>query len=771
MEITGTVESIRFQSEETGFCVATLSDDKNKETTFVGTVPGIYTGMRLRLTGETVTDPRWGNQLKVKDFEEILPESKEGIEKYLSSGIIKGIGPLTAKNIVKKFGADTFKILDEDMERLREVEGIGKKKLAVIGEGYAETRELRNIMVFLQPLGISPRQCLKIHNKYGSESLQKIRENPYRLTYDIRSFGFKRADELAEKLGIAGDSRERFGAGLMYILSGKSSSGHTMVPYDTVKKETIELLGINEELFDVYIQYTQAEDPNIVIENFLGEFYVSLKKISEAEKNVAGRILEITSEEPRKLTVNPSVLIEQYEKLNGITLHENQKEAVLEAARNNFLIITGGPGTGKTTIIKCILDILKKSGEKVGLAAPTGRAAKRMKEATGMNASTIHRLLSLGVSEDEQDEFSSEGEETELKFDTIIIDEASMIDVILMNSLLKSVKPGTRVILVGDSDQLPSVGPGRVLGDLIDSGCTKVIKLSRIYRQGNESMITTNAHRINSGEEPIVNGKGSDFFFIPHENQETGIELLMDLISRRLPSWNSGWDPIRDIQVLSPMRKRAMGTEEINESLRKVLNPSFKENEKGFSGYFPGDKVMQIRNNYNLKGRNTLVKTSSTTEDEAGAFNGDIGYVAAVDEEEKILTVLYEDERYVDYTPAELDDIEPAYAVTIHKSQGSEFPVVVIPVYFSAPSLMTRNLIYTGVTRGRKLVVLIGQKRALDYMVRNINTQERFTSLALRLKNIMEFFGSETYEKPDFTEETDFSEESDFPDDFEGDTP
>lgn len=744
MEIKGSVLSVRYHDDESGFSIGTIETDKDA-LTFKGTIPNLTQGMNLKLTGDYIIDPKWGRQFIVTSFEEIIPDSLEGIEKYLGSGIIVGLGPATAKKIVKHFGLDTLKIMDEDLGRLSEVKGLGKKKIKLIEESYEKSMEVRNILMFLQPLGITAQQCMKIHLKYGKEAVETIKNNPYALCYDIKSFGFKKADALATKLGVSLDSPERFHAGLMYLLTQKSGQGNTMVPLETLKEESKELLGISDEVFDVYIRDIGISDHNIAIESLMDRVFISLKKLCESEKNVALGILSKLEEIPNDLKINSEKLIEEYEIKNRITLHENQKRAVVEAIKNNILIITGGPGTGKTTIIKCILYLLEKAGEKIALAAPTGRAAKRMKEATGKYASTIHRLLSIKVSEEDEDPFEEdEVEEEILNVNTIIVDEASMIDIILMNNLMKFIKEGTRLILVGDEDQLPSVGPGRVLGDLIESGVVNVVKLSMIYRQGKESMITTNAHRINVGEEPIVNTKGSDFFFLPSENQEKADEFLRDLINNRLPTWNKDWDPVKDIQVLCPMRKRAMGVEETNLSLRKVLNSNFNEQEDSFTEFFLGDKVMQVRNNYNLKGRKTLEKNTLTPEDTNGVFNGDIGYIAKIDEDEKIVTVIFDDYRYVDYSPLDLDDLELAYAITIHKSQGSEFPVVIIPVYFGAPGLMTRNLIYTAVTRGKKLVIIMGSKRALNMMISNVRSTDRFTSLAYRLKNVEDIISSDS---------------------------
>lgn len=727
MEFKGSVKDIIFQNDESGYVVGRLKTDDDL-ITFVGTIPFVFTGQLLKLTGSMIKHQTFGEQLKVEAAEEMLPESPGGMEKYLSSGVISGIGPVTAKRIIKAFGSQTFEVMDNQIDRLQEVEGIGVKKLAIIKDSYLKSREVRNIMVFLQSYGVTASQCMKIYYRYGQNSIALVSENPYILSEDIPTFGFKTADKIAENLGIDKDSPFRIQSGIKYVVNNFSGLGNTCIPLKKLTEEAFSMLEVSEDKVVENIKTLILKD-SLVSEELAEGNFIFAPPYYQCELSITKRILAMTQARVKHLTVKLDDFLEKYERENAILLHGKQKAAIKGIEQSGLVIITGGPGTGKTTIIKCILALMKTSGLKVLMAAPTGRAAKRMTETTGEVSKTIHRLLDIGVADDGE-EF---GGDAVLECDCVIIDEASMVDVVLMNNLMNAIKPGTRLIMVGDVDQLPSVGPGKVLGDIIHSGTANVIQLEMIYRQGSESMIASNAHRINHGENPVLNGRESDFFFIGAGDAQSAQASIVELITKRLPEFNKTWDPVRDIQILSPMRKGDLGIYRLNELLREVLNP-VSGSRKTFTPFQVGDKVMQTRNNYNLKSRLTLQRTDHSFEAETGVFNGDIGYVRAIDDEDELVTVCFDDERYVDYTPMDLDDLELAYAVTIHKSQGSEFRVVIMPLYMGPPLLMNRNLLYTAVTRARELVVLVGDLRALHFMIKNNRSFERYTSLGYRLK-------------------------------------
>lgn len=727
MEFKGSVKDIIFQNDESGYVVGRLKTDDDL-ITFVGTIPFVFTGQLLKLTGSMIKHQTFGEQLKVEAAEEMLPESPGGMEKYLSSGVISGIGPVTAKRIIKAFGSQTFEVMDNQIDRLQEVEGIGVKKLAIIKDSYLKSQEVRNIMVFLQSYGVTASQCMKIYYRYGQNSIALVSENPYILSEDIPTFGFKTADKIAENLGIDKDSPFRIQSGIKYVVNNFSGLGNTCIPLKKLTEEAFSMLEVSEDKVVENIKTLILKD-SLVSEELAEGNFIFAPPYYQCELSITKRILAMTQARVKHLTVKLDDFLEKYERENAILLHGKQKAAIKGIEQSGLVIITGGPGTGKTTIIKCILALMKTSGLKVLMAAPTGRAAKRMTETTGEVSKTIHRLLDIGVADDGE-EF---GGDAVLECDCVIIDEASMVDVVLMNNLMNAIKPGTRLIMVGDVDQLPSVGPGKVLGDIIHSGTANVIQLEMIYRQGSESMIASNAHRINHGENPVLNGRESDFFFIGAGDAQSAQASIVELVTKRLPEFNKTWDPVKDIQILSPMRKGDLGIYRLNELLREVLNP-VSGSRKTFTPFQVGDKVMQTRNNYNLKSRLTLQRDDHSFEAETGVFNGDIGYVRAIDDEDELVTVCFDDERYVDYTPMDLDDLELAYAVTIHKSQGSEFRVVIMPLYMGPPLLMNRNLLYTAVTRARELVVLVGDLRALHFMIKNNRSFERYTSLGYRLK-------------------------------------
>ena len=736
MEIQGVIDQIVYKNDDNGYVVLKLKT-KDDLIAAVGYVPFITEGQRVKIEGEWVIHPTFGQQVKIKSCEEILPSNIEGIERYLSSGLIPGIGPVTAKNIVKKFGEDSLDIIEMNPGKLKEVDGIGEKKAFAISEAFKEQRELKNVMVFLQTYGVSTAYGIKIFKKYGQNTINTVRENPYKLCEDISGIGFKTADRIARNLGMPLNSIERAKAGIKYILYSFTANGHTYLPMKNLLFESKRLLNIPEEIIKEAVSISAASK-DIVIE---GEEYSStnvyLSSFYYAELGVARRLIEISLSGTEKNLYGIDEEINSYEKENNIEFADEQRQAITAGVKEGLCIITGGPGTGKTTIIKCMIRIFEKMGLTVVLGAPTGRAAKRITETTGREAKTIHRLLEMEfISSDDSPSFVRD-EGNPIEADVIIIDEASMIDILLMNSLLKALAPGAKLILVGDVDQLPSVGPGNVLRDMIESKVITTVRLRHIYRQADESLITVNAHRINDGEMPFLNDRDKDFFFIQKNANHEIVDEILDLIKNRLPFFKDGFDPIKDMQILSPTRKGEIGIYNLNKRIQEILNPPSKDKaERDLKDFIfrEGDKVMQIKNNYNLEW--TKINGSGEASG-TGVFNGDIGYIKEIDNENKRLLVVFDDDRQVYYDFINLDELELAYAITIHKSQGSEFKVVLIPISYGPPMLMTRNLIYTAVTRAKDLVVLVGLKQALYVMINNNTITERFSNLKQRIINFV----------------------------------
>ncbi|MEI3336927.1 MAG: ATP-dependent RecD-like DNA helicase [Clostridium sp.] len=730
--LEGFIEDIKFKSEESGYTVAKLNN-RNKSIVIVGTMPFISEGQHVKLTGEWKIHQKFGAQFNVKELEEIFPTSIEEIEKYLSSGIIRGIGPVTAKKIINYFGEDTLNILDNEIERLREIEGIGEKKFNIIYKSYEEQHYLKNIVLYFQQYGISYNQCLKICTKLGVNAPEIVKENPYILCHEIKGIGFSMADKIASINGLDKESDFRVICGIQFILNRFCIAGNTFMPKNILISQTKELLNIPENIIEQGLYNGHLENKFIVekVNDIEGVF---LPLYNYSENGITKKIAELSMENFQVINTDIEFEIQGFEKKQGISFAKSQKEAIVGAFTNGIEIITGGPGTGKTTIIKCIIDIYESQGMKVLLGAPTGRAAKRMTESTEREAKTIHRLLDIVAGNEEYINMSS----TEpLECDVLIVDEASMIDIFLMYNLLKSIKLGTRLIIVGDVDQLPSVGAGNVLKDLINSDIIKVVRLKEIFRQGKESLIITNAHRINSGEMPYLNRKDNDFYFIKSENINNILFTLLDLINRRLPNFNKKWDKKRDIQILSPIKKGPLGILNLNERLQEILNSPSKDKKEIKQKnliFREGDKVMQTKNNYNLKW--TSITGIGESEGE-GVFNGDVGFIRNIDEEEKIITVIFDEERKVIYDSDSIEELELAYAITIHKSQGSEFKVVIIPAFTGAPFLMNRNLLYTGITRAKELVVVVGYPQALKYMVDNKSSMERYSSLEYKIKQVL----------------------------------
>lgn len=735
-EIQGSIEDIVFKNEDNGYTVAKLKDDKTT-ITIVGCLPYIIEGQNVKLKGEWAVHPQFGEQFKVENIEEIVPSSLTGIERYLSSGIIMGIGPVTAKKIVEKFGEKTLEVFDDDIDKLKEIEGIGEKKLDLIKESYVQQKEIRSILIFLQNYGVTPNQCLKIYKRFGSDSISVVKNNPYVLTDEISGIGFKTADKIARSLGIEANSPFRIQSGIIYIVNQFCMLGNTYMPMDKLLKESVSILGVKQgEVEENVVQCTV--DGKLKIDTVENNNCVFTIPYYYCELGVTRKILSLCFNKYEDLKIDIENDISEFEKNNNINFAPSQKEAIKGAMENGVEIITGGPGTGKTTIINCITEIFEKYSLTVMMAAPTGRAAKRMTETTGREAKTIHRLLEMGINEQEDDMLFNKGEESPLECDVVIVDEASMIDITLMNNLLRAISLGTRLIIVGDVDQLPSVGPGNVLRDLIESNCVKVVRLKDIFRQSEKSMITLNAHKINNGEMPILNEKDKDFYFIRCEEQNKIMDTLIQLIDTRLPKFNKNWNKRSDIQILSPMRKGILGVSNLNKMLQSVLNPPDKskdEKEVRDIIFRVGDKVMQTKNNYSLK----WTRISGYGENEGlGIFNGDVGFIEEINHDNNTVSIIFDDERRVVYDNIYLDEIDLAYAITIHKSQGSEFPVVIMPVFNGPPLLMNRNLFYTGITRAKKLVVLVGSIKAMKHMIDNNRSFERYSLLKWRIKDIIE---------------------------------
>ena len=663
-----------------------------------------------------------------------MPSTKDGIKEFLSSGAMKGIGRKTASAIVSRFGIDTLKIIEQEPQRLTEVSGIGKKTAQRIAEAFGKHREFANIVLYLQQFGISADYAMKLYQVYGADTVKAVEENPYRLVEDVFGIGFKKADKIAEKMGVAEDDEFRIKSGVKFTLSYFAGEGNTFLPQNVLCEKTGQLLDLSIQLIEDELP-AMAFSGDIRIENLDGRNVVFLEVYYMAEQNVCKRLAAINSAELKPISGGVDSLISRTENATGIYLSENQKHAVITSLNMGVSVITGGPGTGKTTIINTIINILEESGLKTAIAAPTGRAAKRITETSGHYASTIHRLLEYYFSESENMMRFGKTKEDPLDYDAVIVDEASMIDLMLMNGLVSAVRPGTRLIIVGDADQLPSVGAGNVLRDIINSEYIYCTKLTEIFRQAKESMIVVNAHRINRGEYPDCNAKDKDFFLLRRGSEKEMLETIKNLCLTRLPGYYKDVSPTADIQILTPVRKGILGSINLNKELQEVLNPpqpGLEEKQLGERIFREGDKVMQIKNNYQMTWKNL----EDFTEGE-GVFNGDVGFIKKVDREFNEITVVYDEIRYVTYHFNQLDELELAYAITVHKSQGSEFPIVIMPVSWFPPMLATRNLLYTGVTRGKKSVVLVGSENKLNSMVDNDRISERFSGLGIRLKRLM----------------------------------
>ena len=729
-KLAGYVEHIIYRNTDNGYTVLNLVSGED-EITCVGIFSTIAEGENIEATGDYTDHPTYGTQFKVVSFEEKAPEDQEAIERYLGSGAIKGIGLAMAARIVRRFREDTFRIIEEEPERLAEVKGISERKAMEIASQVNEKRDLRQAMIFLQQFGITMNLAVKIYNKYGQEVYGILKENPYRLADDIEGVGFRTADDIAAKAGIRTDSDFRVRSGILYTLLQASGEGHTFLPQEELTAKTSELLGIDKDIIEK--KYMDLSIERKIIMKQSGEqtqIYSASFYYMEANTATMLRELDIAYD---VADAEIEQRINNIEKQTGMQLDEHQVQAVKEAVRNGLLVITGGPGTGKTTTINTIIRYFEMEGMDIFLAAPTGRAAKRMSETTGFEARTIHRMLELNGGMEGSAGFER-NETNPLETDLVIIDEMSMVDITLMNSLLKAIAPGTRLILVGDINQLPSVGPGSVLKDIIQSEAFNVVMLTKIFRQASTSDIIVNAHKINRGEEVSLDNKSMDFFFLKRYEADIIINVVLQLVKQKLPKFVDATP--YDIQVLTPMRKGLLGVERLNGILQQYLNPpdqSKREKEHGDMVFREGDKVMQTKNNYQLEWE-ICTKFGLTVDKGMGIFNGDMGIITEINDFAETMTVEFDEGRKVEYSYKLLDELELAYAITIHKSQGSEYPAVVIPLLSGPSMLMNRNLLYTAVTRARKCVTLVGNDTTFNQMIQNTSQQKRYSGLCDRIR-------------------------------------
>ena len=739
--VTGYIDHVIFRNEDNGYTVMVLKGmEEERELTCVGTFPAITQGAAIEASGNYTTHPVYGKQFQIASYVEKMPEDALAMERYLGSGAIKGIGAALAARIVRRFGDDTMRIVEEEPERLAEIKGISEKKAMEIAEQMTEKADMRRAMIFLQKYGISLNLGAKIYQKYGQTVYGVLQENPYRLAEDISGVGFRIADEIASRIGIHTDSDYRIRSGMLYTLLQASGEGHIYHPKEELFSRASGLLGVDSSYMEKHLM-DMVVDRKLILKETEDGAVVYPTRYYYLELNSARMLCELNilcpeDEEMMEKRIN------RIEKETGTRLDEMQKQAVAAAASHGLFILTGGPGTGKTTTINAIIRYFEEEGAELRLAAPTGRAAKRMTEATGYEAQTIHRLLELnGMPEEEQEGRAvhfDRNSENPLEADVIIIDEMSMVDIALMHSLLLAVTAGTRLILVGDENQLPSVGPGNVLRDIIRSGCFPVVELKKIFRQASESDIVVNAHKINRGEQVTINNKSRDFFFLKRYDADIIIRVVIALIQEKLPRYVDA-KPY-EIQVLTPMRKGLLGVERLNQILQRYLNPpdeKKKEKEIGQRLFREGDKVMQVKNNYQLEWE-ILGRYKIPVDKGVGVFNGDTGIMTEINEFAETATVEFEDGRQAEYSFKQLEELELAYAVTIHKSQGSEYPAVILPILSGPRMLMNRNLLYTAVTRARKCVTVVGSETTFAEMIRNEKQQQRYSSLDRRIRELDE---------------------------------
>ena len=735
MELKGEIVDIIYQNEVNSYTIANL-ETLEEVFTVVGYLPFICVGDNLKLEGKFVTHQEYGRQFKVDTFEKIMPETLDALERYLANGNIKGIGPATAHKIVKEFGEDTISVFKLEPEKLSRIKGITKTKAAEIGQSFNENFELWQLVGFLDKFKIPVSAAQGVYKKLGENPIQKIEENPYLLVDLVRGVNFKQIDEMALNLGISYTNDQRIANGIKYSLNIITTNGHTCVQKQNLIQFVEELLNISEDLIESEMINLRAKE-KIVIEKREETEWVYLYEYYRAEVNVAERLKLLNNNKNIKEIKNIKKELMILEKESDIILSEKQLEAIREINNNNVCIITGGPGTGKTTIIKSVLNLYKKQGRKVALCAPTGRAAKRMEEATGEEAKTLHRLLEIGKIKDDVWIESVDYDVAPIDADVIIVDEMSMVDIFLMNYLVKAIYLGTKLVLVGDIDQLPSVGPGTVLKSIIDSKKFATVYLDKIFRQAAQSKIILNAHRVNKGESFMKKSEEDnlkeDFFYINEFNQDKMLADILSLSKDRLKNYGD-YDFFKNIQVITPSKKGMIGTRELNKYLQQELNPKAdnkKEKTFGTVVFRQGDRIMQVKNNYDIYWE----KHKENFEYGSGIFNGEFGTITDINEEEKQLQVLYDDEKTAWYSFQDIEQIEHAYAITVHKSQGSEFDVVILPITASAPMLLTRNLLYTAITRAKKLLIVIGPNNIIDRMIQNYDSKKRNTGLEYKLIN------------------------------------
>jgi len=723
IELTGTVDSVIFSNPENGWAVCEIEDSETGDPVVLsGTMPYIAEGDILKVRGTWIIHPTYGRQLKVSDYDKSLPVERSQILRYLASGAVHGIGPKTAKKIVDKFGDTTFEVLEKHPEWLSEIPGISLRRAKEMSASFKEASGARNVMIRFREY-LSEAASMKIYKKWGGSAIDRIKENPYMLCEEIQGIGFAKADAVAASFGIAKNSPFRISGGVVsYLQSVASKEGHTCMPLKLLKERTASMLDVDaEEVHDVILEMLVAARLRVVTRD--NEKYVYLPAFYKAEKYVASKLVTLSSQCETYELDDVERMILRLESANEIVYDPLQREAITDTLKSGVMILTGGPGTGKTTVIKAIISIFKSLGMEIALAAPTGRAAKRMSEATVYEAKTIHRLLCMEYNGENESGRFMKDERDRLDEDVFIIDESSMIDVLLMEAFLRAVKPGARVIFIGDADQLPPVGAGNVFSDIIKSGAFATVKLKTIFRQEKDSRIITNAHAINNGEGPDISNHNSDFFFMPRESDEETASTIASLFKERLPR-TYGEDVASKIQVMSPSRKGICGTENLNAVLQNVMNPPSKEKRErryGNTVFREGDRVMQTKNNYSVAWEKDGVMGE-------GVFNGDIGIIERIDNEEGYFVINF-DERVCEYDTANLEELEHAWAITVHKSQGSEYPIVIMPLCPFAPMLLTRNLFYTAVTRAKKIVILVGRKYIISKMVENDAQAVRYTGL------------------------------------------
>lgn len=733
-ELEGQVMDIIYQNEVNSYTIAVF-DTADDELTIVGYLPFVNPGDTLKVSGKMVTHQEYGEQFKVETFEKTEPRTLEALEIYLSSGSIKGIGPATAKKIIKKFGENTIEILRNNSIELAKISGITMEKAVQMGESFNENWELWKIVSFLEQFGISASQAKNIYKDLGQNAIEEIKKNPYILVDKVRGIDFKQIDKMAMDIGIEVQNDSRVRSGIKYSLNLVSYNGHCCIIKENLIEFVKNILGVPKEIIEDEIINLKVNE-EIAVEKREDETeWVYLIPFYKAEDNIVTRLMIIDTSRNVKKISNIEKELKEIEKNDRIELSEKQVEAIKAVNDNNVCIITGGPGTGKTTIIKNIIELYKKKGKKVVLCAPTGRAAKRMTEMTGEEAKTLHRLLEIGKTGEENQLIDVDLNVQMIDGDVVIVDEMSMVDLFLMNYLVKAIYQGTKLVLVGDVDQLPSVGPGSILKDIINSEKITMIKLDKIFRQAAKSKIVQNAHRVNNGQNFIkkdeIEGLNNDFFYLNERNQDKIIENILTLCNGRLKNYGD-YEFFKNIQVITPTKKGNLGTKELNKELQKILNPPQKGKKEKAVGqviYRVGDKVMQIKNNYDIM-------WSKDRENGTGVFNGELGRIVDIDTSDGAIQVKFDDEKEVWYEYSDLEQLEHAYAITVHKSQGSEFDVVIMPISQSSPMLLTRNLLYTAITRAKKLIIIIGSDKVIQFMIQNVDSKKRNTGLEYKLRQL-----------------------------------